>query len=320
MSASERTSNDSPSIEPSIQAPSESMPVACIMIGMAGSGKTSLMQRLNSDLQRLKSKPYVMNLDPACASLPYTAHIDIRKTINYKGVMEKFNLGPNGAILTSLNIFATKFGTAIQSIQERVKKTPLKYLLVDTPGQIEAFTWSASGAIITDSLASAFPTVVVYVMDAPRSTSPTTFMSNMLYACSILYKTQLPMVVVFNKTDVVKGDFLFQWIDDFEVFLDALHAQSSENGGYIDELTKSMSLALEEFYKTLRTAAVSAQTGEGIPDLFKAIAEARQEYYSDYWPILQGKIEARLKKDLEIQRQQLEKLHQDLYPSSEQNG
>jgi GTPase SAR1 family protein len=57
------------------------------------------------------------------------------------------------------------------------------YAIVDTPGQIEAFTWSASGTIITESFASTFPTVLVYVVDTPRTASPNTFMSNMLYAC-----------------------------------------------------------------------------------------------------------------------------------------
>lgn len=57
------------------------------------------------------------------------------------------------------------------------------YIFVDTPGQIEAFTWSASGQIITDALASSFPTVILYIVDTPRTTAPTTFMSNMLYAC-----------------------------------------------------------------------------------------------------------------------------------------
>lgn len=32
-----------------------------------------------------------------------------------------------------------------------------------------------------------------------RCNSPTTFMSNMLYASSVLYKSSLPMVIVFNK-------------------------------------------------------------------------------------------------------------------------
>jgi hypothetical protein len=57
------------------------------------------------------------------------------------------------------------------------------YVLIDTPGQIEVFTWSASGTIITEALAASYPTVALYVIDTPRSTGPPTFMSNMLYAC-----------------------------------------------------------------------------------------------------------------------------------------
>lgn len=86
----------------------------------------------------------------------------------------------------------------------------LDYVLVDTPGQIEIFTWSASGAIITEAFASTFPTVIAYVVDTPRSANPTTFMSNMLYACSILYKTRLPLVLVFNKTDVAQHEFALE--------------------------------------------------------------------------------------------------------------
>jgi GTPase SAR1 family protein len=92
------------------------------------------------------------------------------------------------------------------SVIER-RADQLDYVLVDTPGQIEIFTWSASGAIITEAFASTFPTVVAYVVDTPRSTSPVTFMSNMMYACSILYKTRLPLVLTFNKVDVAKHEF-----------------------------------------------------------------------------------------------------------------
>jgi len=94
----------------------------------------------------------------------------------------------------------------------------LDYVLVDTPGQIEIFTWSASGAIITEAFASTFPTVVAYVVDTPRSEDPTTFMSNMLYACSILYKTRLPLILTFNKVDVAAHQFALEVLfvsDDF---------------------------------------------------------------------------------------------------------
>lgn len=81
--------------------------------------------------------------------------------------------------MTSLNLFATKFDQVLQLLREK----SVEYILLDTPGQIEIFTWSASGAVITEALAAEFPTVVVYVVDTPRSKSPTTFMSNMLHAC-----------------------------------------------------------------------------------------------------------------------------------------
>lgn len=48
-------------------------PVCLIVLGMAGSGKTSLVQRLSA----LENKPYIVNLDPACLNLPYFANIGL---------------------------------------------------------------------------------------------------------------------------------------------------------------------------------------------------------------------------------------------------
>lgn len=46
-------------------------PICLIVLGMAGSGKTSLVSRLS----RSGNRPYVLNLDPACIQLPYFANI-----------------------------------------------------------------------------------------------------------------------------------------------------------------------------------------------------------------------------------------------------
>ena len=200
-----------------------------IVIGMAGSGKSksslpssgsqswspsltwprtnaaTFMQRVNSYLHSQNQPPYVLNLDPAVIHLPFEANIDIRDTVDYAEVMKQYNLGPNGGIMTALNLFTTKFDQVLGHVEKRaneVECVPVpfllsvahctlilfrptrSYVLLDTPGQIEIFTWSASGSIITDALASALPTVVVYIIDTPRTTAPATFMSNMLYACS----------------------------------------------------------------------------------------------------------------------------------------
>lgn len=37
-------------------------------------------------------------------------------------------------------------------------------------------------------------------------------------ACSILYKTRLPVLLVFNKVDVARHEFALDWMADFENF------------------------------------------------------------------------------------------------------
>lgn len=263
-------------------------PVVALVIGMAGSGKTTLLQRINAYAHETKRPSYLINLDPAVMHVPYGAHIDIRDTVKYKEVMKQYGLGPNGGIMTSLNLFASKFDQVVKLLEKRAETT--QHVFIDTPGQIEVFTWSASGSIITDSLASTFPTVAVYVIDTPRTTSPITFMSNMLYACSILYKTKLPFVLVFNKVDVISHEFAVEWMNDFNAFQEALDAEGDKS--YMSALTRSMSLVLDEFYTGLRSVGVSAATGVGMPELFDALQSAADEYYDDYLPDLQARLAA----------------------------
>ncbi|ORX35348.1 aerobic respiration-related protein [Kockovaella imperatae] len=291
----------------------EKTPVVILCIGMAGSGKTTLMQRLNSHLHSRNTPPYILNLDPAVSHMPYSANIDIRDTVDYKEVMKQYNLGPNGGILTALNLFTTKFDQVLAFVEKRAAS--VDYVLVDTPGQIEIFTWSASGSIITDAIASSLPTVVAYIIDTPRTTAPATFMSNMLYACSILYKTRLPFILVFNKIDVEPHDFAIEWMHDFQAYQAALDEKGRDEQGemaYTSSLMSSMSLVLDEFYNNLRAVGVSAMTGEGMKDFFSAVEEAKKEYETDYKPELARLAEERKAKAEEEKKNQLEKVMRDM--------
>ncbi|RAL65201.1 hypothetical protein DID88_001307 [Monilinia fructigena] len=132
---------------------------------------------------------------------------------------ESYNLGPNGGILTSLNLFATKIDQILTVLEKRTtpdpekpNAIPIKHILVDTPGQIEVFVWSASGSILLDSLASSFPTVIAYIIDTPRTSSTSTFM-------------------IFNKTDVKDAEFAKEWMTDFESFQAALR-EEEEAGSF----------------------------------------------------------------------------------------
>jgi len=274
-------------------------PIACLVIGMAGAGKTTFTQRM---LHSLNGDGYVVNLDPAVMHLPYQPNIDIRDSVDFKQVMKDYGLGPNGAILTCMNLFTTKFHQVIDILQQKKEK----YVLFDTPGQIEAFTWSASGLIITDALASRYRTVVLFIVDTPRTVNPVTFMSNMTYACSIMFKTRLPFVLVFNKTDEQSCDFATRWMDDLHAFEDALQ----DEGAYSSCLARSLALVMDEFYRNIKTVGVSSYSGEGIDELLQAIEQAAEEYEREYKPLLeQAKQEKQLmdQSRLEAQIEEMKK-------------
>ncbi|KAH7925733.1 hypothetical protein BV22DRAFT_1033654 [Leucogyrophana mollusca] len=296
---------------------SKKKPSVIITIGMAGAGKSTFVQRINSYLhsQDPPQPPYILNLDPAVSSVPFEANIDIRDTVNYREVMKQYNLGPNGGILTALNLFTTKFDQVLELVEKRADT--VDHIILDTPGQIEIFTWSASGAIITDAIASSFPTVVAYIIDTPRTSAPATFMSNMLYACSILYKTKLPFILVFNKTDVQPHNFALEWMQDFEAFQAALasHSGSRDSEGeptYMNSLMNSMSLVLDEFYKHLKAVGVSSMTGNGIKEFFDAVEESRETYEKEYLPELERARTAREKSLQDVKDDSMNRLMKDL--------
>jgi hypothetical protein len=73
--------------------------ICIITIGMAGAGKSTFVQRINSYLNSSEPSrpPYILNLDPAIPmnpdpevqTLAYEPNIDIRETVNYSEVMKQ---------------------------------------------------------------------------------------------------------------------------------------------------------------------------------------------------------------------------------------
>ena len=261
----------------------ESKPHCLLVLGMAGSGKTTFVRKLYSMLKLKDENLFAINLDPAINKLSFPANLDICDSINLKKLMKDYSLGPNGAIVTALNLYSTQFHSAVEIVSQK----EAQYVLIDTPGQIETFTWSASGTIITDALASQFPTSIIYVVDTTRCQHPSAFMSNMLYATSIYYKTRLPILLVFNKTDVTCADFAFDWMSDFETFMEALDSVSDES--YYVSLNRSLALVLDEFYSQLNRVDVSSYTGFGFDQLLPMLSDLKSEYLETYLPELEAK-------------------------------
>ena len=186
-----------------------------IVLGMAGSGKTTFVEKLEEEIANKDQESYIINLDPAVMDTLYEPNLDIRDTVKYKEVMVSNNLGPNGAILTCLNLFSTNIDKVISILEN---KTDLDFIVTDTPGQLEVFSWSASGKLISDSFSLLFPSILIYIIDMPRCSNPNTFSSNMLYALSIMYKMKLPLLIAFNKVDIAKDSKVIEWQSGPEAF------------------------------------------------------------------------------------------------------
>lgn len=166
-------------------------------------------------------------------------------------------------------------------------KNEYSYVVIDTPGQIEAFSQSASGQIITESFACTFPTVNLYIADTVRCENPNTFTSNMLYSLSILYKSKLPLLLCFNKNDVLDHSFALEWMKDFE----QLDQNLSKVDNYLSSLSRSLSLVLEEFYKNVEACGVSAKTGKGFEHMLtEKIPKCRAEYFEVFYNELKKKM------------------------------
>ena len=86
--------------------------------------------------------------------------------MKYKEVMKQYGLGPNGAIMTSLNLFSTKFDQVLELIDKR--QDQIDNIIIDTPGQIEVFTWSASGRLLLCTVGELF---ICFRVDNHRDTS-----------------------------------------------------------------------------------------------------------------------------------------------------
>ena len=236
------------------------------IVGTAGSGKSLLTSKIHEYYTRNGAFSAILNLDPGVESLPYSCDIDVRDYVDIVSIMKQYDLGPNGALIMTNDLIASK----IDSIQDEIDEVSPDYLLIDTPGQIELFAYRSSGQFLVQNL-RIDEKMSIFLFDGALITSPINFVSIALLATSIKLRLGLPAINVLTKTDLIgkKLKDILKWSTNLSALENAI---SQEADGETYTLTTNIlrGLNLGGFAQGL--IPISNVTGEGMVNLQTALS------------------------------------------------
>jgi len=234
------------------------------LVGTAGSGKSLLTASLEKWLVESDLSVTVVNIDPGVESPPYTSDVDIREYVDYGEVMNNFGLGPNGALVASLDMGVG----SVNELREEIIESERDYILVDCPGQMELFAYRNSGPLMVSGLRGNDPSVSLYLLDSNIARTPSGYLSSMLLGLSINIRFGLPQLNILSKTDILMEDEIeeiVEWGSEIHLLEEALD-KSSE--GLVREYSKSILDMLENIGSTSVTVPVSSKEMTGFDILY----------------------------------------------------
>ncbi|MCX8184581.1 MAG: ATP/GTP-binding protein [Sulfolobales archaeon] len=167
--------------------------------GPAGSGKSLLTSTLSTWIERFEYSVCKVNLDPASELLPYVPDVDAKRYVNARDLMIKRGLGPNGALLASMD----ELLNYVVDIKTEIEDCRADYVLVDLPGQLEVIAFRLPGPRLLQELAEGSKAAVIFLIDARLVSKMYSAYALLLLALSTTYRLNLPMVLAVNKVDLV---------------------------------------------------------------------------------------------------------------------
>src|SRR5579875_549344 len=218
------------------------------VVGTAGCGKSLLTKSLKDWMVMKGANVITVNLDPGAESLPYQPDVDVRLYVDIHELMQRYQLGPNGALVLATDMVATK----LNELQEDIDSYRADYALFDSPGQVIAKGLSSEERAL------------LFIYDAWLCNSPENFLALTLLASSVRLRFSIPFLSVLNKIDLAREEAgrVISWSSEPERLIDDLSLKGEEHLLYTylaDALIRG------EFIEKL--IPVSAATTEGIEDI-----------------------------------------------------
>lgn len=237
-------------------------------VGTAGSGKSTLVYAFQVWMNSQGYDCVTMNLDAGAESLQYTPDVDARDWVRISEIMEEQGLGPNGAQIAAsdmLALHAKQIGEALEGFRT-------SYVLIDTPGQIELFTFREAAGVLIDAFGRE-ESALVYLNDPHLVRSPSGFISSVLLSATTQYRHSLPFVNVLSKADLLAEpdlETIVKWSLDPMALYDALFADGATAKTLLDvEFLKGM----ETIGVYRRVLPVSAELMFGLEEVYNQVQQ-----------------------------------------------
>ena len=243
------------------------------LIGTAGSGKSFLT---GAFLQWLEvnstenSNIISVNFDPGVLNLSYSPEVDCRDFIDIYDIMEKYELGPNGGLIASIDLLIS---SKLNQIKDVIEELVPDIVLIDTPGQLEFFAFRSASNIIIDTLdAERKDSVLIFLNDPSLVKTVNGFISSQLLALNVYYRAMIPIVNVLSKSDLLSEDEIekiINWSED-EMFME--DSINMETVGVTRETSLRLQHSINEMGVLPGIIPISALNDTGIHQLYGEIS------------------------------------------------
>ncbi|MCL4314127.1 MAG: ATP/GTP-binding protein [Candidatus Thermoplasmatota archaeon] len=231
--------------------------------GPAGTGKSTFCGALNSWLTEQQIDSAIVNLDPGAEYFPYSPDLDVRDFVSLQNVMREYSLGPNGAQVVAADLILDH----VQEIREGLDDLQDHYVIFDTPGQVELFSFRQGSPILVDSLAGDRG-MICFLSDSVVASSPSGFISQKMLFGSVFFRFFKPMIFVLNKTDLITREQLenvVRWEQDPDILYESF---AEEKQKMVKDFYLEMVRSFRDSGLITQIFPTSARDMEGFEDIY----------------------------------------------------
>jgi len=196
------------------------MRYAQLVMGPAGSGKSTYCATLANHAKVSGRRMDVINLDPAADGFTYEALADVRDLIQVEDVMEddQLRLGPNGSLVFCWEFLLENMDWLRRELQgdgsgdnddvNGENEIDDDYILFDCPGQIELYTHMKVVKQFVDILQNEwnFRLCGVFLIDSHFMVDGAKFLSGSMAALSCMINLELSHVNILSKVDLLSPE------------------------------------------------------------------------------------------------------------------